>query len=120
MNKEREESIMVLLDTVITLQMAVENLEKLQTTEFNKQKLKQLIKQLIKEVDPIVRINYDRVFNIDEQTTLSIIEEYERIVKNIVHLNIPSKISYGQYCEAWTKDKLKLEETIHEIIKNKL
>ena len=46
MNKEREESIMVLLDTVITLQMAVENLEKLQTTEFNKQKLKQLIKRL--------------------------------------------------------------------------
>lgn len=107
---------MALLDTVITLQMSAENLDRLQQTPFNKQKVKLLIKQLLKEVDPIVQKNYNKIFGIDQETTLSIISEYERHVKYLAPLSIPDKICFGQFTEAWNKDKIQTESTLHRII----
>jgi len=112
----KEEDTMALLDTVITLQMSVENLERLQMTPFNKQKVKMLAKQLIKELDPIVQTNYDKMFGIDQETTLSIINEYERHIKYLAPLNIPNKIAQGQFEEAWVKDRKTTEATLHRII----
>ena len=108
--------MMALLDTVITLQMSAENLDRLVQTPFNKQKVKLLIKQLLKEVDPIVQKNYNKIFGIDEETTLSIISEYERHIKYLAPLNIPTKIAYSQFTEAWNKDRKVIESTIHRII----
>ena len=113
---QNSDDVMTLLDTVITLQMSVENLERLQRTPFNKQKVKMLSKQLIKELDPIVQDNYNKMFGIDQDATLSIIEEYEKHIKYITPLSIPNKITYGQFCEAWNKDKKTTEATIHRII----
>lgn len=107
---------MALLDTVITLQMSAENLDRLQRTPFNKQKVKLLIKQLLKEVDPIVQKNYNKIFNIDEETTLSIISEYERHVKYLAPLNVPDKVRYFQFEEAWNKDRKTTESSLHRII----
>jgi hypothetical protein len=110
------EDTMTLLDTVITLQMSVENLERLQVTPFNKQKVKMLIKQLIKELDPIVQTNYNKMFGIDQERTLSIINEYERHIKYLAPLNTPDKIAQGQFEEAWARDRKTTEATIHRII----
>jgi hypothetical protein len=107
---------MALLDTVITLQMSVENLERLQRAPFNKQKVKMLAKQLIKELDPIVQTNYNKIFGIDQETTLSIVSEYERHIKYLAPLSIPDKIAQGQFFEAWNKDRKTTDATIHRII----
>lgn len=112
----QDNDVMALLDTVITLQMSAENLDRLQRTPFNKQKVKTLIKQLLKEVDPIVQKNYNKIFGIDEETTLSIISEYERHVKYLAPLDIPTKIAYSQFTEAWNKDRKSVESTLHRII----
>jgi hypothetical protein len=111
---------MALLDTVITLQMTVENLDRLQATPFNKQKIKMLSKQLIKELEPVVQENYNKMFGIDQETTLSIITEYERHIKYLAPLNIPNKIAQGQFEEAWVKDRKTVEATLHRIIKKSL
>ena len=95
--------------------MLVENLEQLNT----KQKLKQVTKQFIKESSSIAETDYNKVFGIDEQTTLSIIDEYERLVKSIASLDIPNKIAIGQYKDAWRLNKQETEKQIHLILKNK-
>jgi hypothetical protein len=105
---------MLHLETIILSQMLVENLEQLNT----KQKLKQVTKQFIKESSAIAEKDYNKVFGIDEQTTLSIIDEYERLVKSIASLDIPSKIADGQFKEAWRLNKKETEKQIHLIIKN--
>lgn len=114
----QDDNIMALLDTVITLQMSAENLDRLQQTPFNKQKVKTLIKQLLKEVDPIVQKNYNKIFGIDQETTQSIISEYERHVKYLAPLDIPTTIAFAQFTEAWNKDREVIEKLIHKIIKN--
>ena len=112
----QENNTMALLDTTVILQMSLESLENLQQTPFNKQKVKMLTKQLIKELEPIVEVNYNKVFGIDQETTLAVISEFERGVKSISHLNIPDKIAHCQFFEAWGKDRKTTEATIHRII----
>lgn len=110
----------VLLDTVITLQMSVENLDELKKTDFNKQKIKMLINSLISEIDPIVQKNYGKIFGIDQETTQHIIGEYERYVKYLSGLNMPDKIMFCQMTEAWNIDKKTVEATLHRIINKRV
>jgi hypothetical protein len=107
MNKEEE--LMALLYTVISLQMSVEGLEKLQKTPINKQKIKNLVNQLIKEIDPIVEKNYHTIFNIDESMTQSIISNFENHIKQLSTLNIPDGLVIRQMIDVWGRDKLKTE-----------
>jgi hypothetical protein len=65
----------------------------------------------------VVEANYNKAFGIDQETTLTVISEFERGVKSIASLNIPDKIAHSQFFEAWAKDKKTTEATIHRILK---
>ena len=108
---------MTLLETVIILQMAVESLDELKQTEFNKKQLKTLINQFLKYVDPIVQKNYNKMFGIDAESVQQIISEYEKHVKRLAVFDIPTQISYCQFEEAWQLNRLKTENLIHSVLK---
>lgn len=62
MKDKSPENLIVLLDTIINMQLLIENLEQLQGTHYNKQRIKQQIKSLLKEVIPVAERDYNIVF----------------------------------------------------------
>jgi hypothetical protein len=48
--EKSESNLLVLLESVVMLQLLLENLEELQGTHYNKQRLKQQLNSLIKEI----------------------------------------------------------------------
>jgi len=111
MNKE-----MTVLETFILMQLLVENLESL-PAEINRQRVKQQTKTLISLLSPTVEKYYDKMFDIDSQSTIDICYEYSRLAKQIASLNIPDKIGLSQMLDAWRTDKKTIEATAHRIIK---
>lgn len=116
MTKEQE-NLITLLETIILLQMTVENLEQLQFTKYNKMAIKVKIKALLKEVSPIVEKDYNTVFFNGQNDTQSIILEYEKLVSFISLQQLPSKVALSQMVEAWNLDKKTIEATVHRVIK---
>ena len=114
------DSTTTILDTVILCQMLVENLEELQTTKFNRQKIKMITKNLLSEITPICEAIYDDIFNIDENTVMSITKAYEIHIRNLRGLNIPDKVALAQFTEARRLDLVETEKGIHEILKKHL
>jgi len=112
-----KDNLLTLLETVILLQMTLENLEVLQGTHYNKQRLKQQIKSLIKEITPLAERDYNIVFNNGEEETQAIILEYEKLISYISLQQLPQKVVLSQMIEAWNKDKKTIEATTHRIIK---
>lgn len=113
MNKD----LITLLETVILMQMLVENLELLQSTHYNKQRLKQQIKSLIQEIAPLAERDYDIVFKNGEVDTQNIIKEYEKLVSFISLQQLPQKVVLSQAVEAFNLEPKTIEATIHRIIK---
>ena len=113
MNKD----LITLLETVILMQMLLENLELLQSTHYNKQRLKQQIKSLIQEIAPLAERDYNIVFANGSDETIQIILEYEKLVSFISLQQLPQKVVLSQMCEAFNYEPKTIEATIHRIIK---
>ena len=110
------ENLLTLLDTIIMLQLVVENLETLQGTHYNKQQLKQQIKALLKVASPLVERDYNIVFSNGESETQSILFEVEKLVRFISLQKVPQKVILSQMVEAFNLDQKAMESTLHRII----
>lgn len=110
-------NLIVLLESIILMQMLLENLEDLQDGHYNRQQLKQQIKATIKLIEPLVNRDYGIVFNNGAEDTLSIIFEYEKLVKFISLQQLPQKVALSQIVEAWNHEPKTIEATVHRIIK---
>lgn len=115
--KQEQENLLTLLETIILMQMLIENLEMLQGTHYNKSNLKVKLKTLIKEVSPLAERDYNIVFNNGESETQEIIKEYEKMVSFISLQQLPSKVALSQIVEAWNLEPKTIEATTHRIIK---
>ena len=115
--KQEQENLLTLLETIILMQMLIENLEMLQGTHYNKSNLKVKLKTLISEVSPLAERDYNIVFNNGESETQGIIKEYEKMVSFISLQQLPSKVALSQIVEAWNLEPKTIEATTHRIIK---
>lgn len=114
---QNPKNLIVLLESVILMQMMLENLEQLQGTHYNKMQLKQQIKQLIKTIAPLAERDYNIVFSNGESDTQSIVFEYEKLVSYISLQQLPQKVALSQLVEAFNYDKKTMEATCHRILK---
>ncbi|QRE03525.1 hypothetical protein [Flavobacterium psychrophilum] len=110
-------NLITLLETVILMQMLLENLESLQGTHYNKQRLKQQIKSLINEIAPLAERDYNIVFKNGENDTKNIISEYEKLVSFISLQQLPQKVVLSQMVEAFNCEPKTVEANIHRILK---
>ena len=116
MTKE-ETNLITLLETVILMQMLLENLETLQGTHYNKFQLKLKIKALLKEIAPLAERDYGIVFANGERDTQSIVMEYEKLISYISLQQLPQKVALSQIVESWNLEPKTIEATCHRIIK---
>ena len=106
------------LKVIVGSQLLVEDLEGLkEVTMYNKQKVKQLTNQLIKELCKVAEKDYNAVFGIDEQLTLNIAYEYDKLIKMVASKNIPEMVELSQICEAYNYDRETMESCSHRIIR---
>jgi hypothetical protein len=117
-NEEKsKKNLITLLETIILMQMLLENLELLQGSHYNKSNLKVKIKSLLKEVAPLAERDYGIVFNNGEHDTQSIIKEYEKLVSFISLQQLPQKVVLSQMVEAFNKSPKQVEGIVHKILK---
>jgi anion-transporting ArsA/GET3 family ATPase len=114
-----KEDNMLNLDLTVIGQIYVEILEQYQQTSKNKFKRKSLIKQLIKELEVDTERDFNKLFELDEQTLLSIQQNYEYAIQNFAIRNIPDKIILSQMMSAYEKDPSGIEASVHRILKKK-
>jgi len=114
----KEEDLLTLLETIILMQMLIENLETLQNSHYNKMRLKVKLKDMIKEVEPLVKRDYGIVFSNGEAHTQEIIKEYEKLVSFISLQKLPSKVALSQFVEAFNKSPKQMEGIVHKILKS--
>jgi hypothetical protein len=117
MNGENNEDLITLLETIILMQMMLENLELLQNTHYNKSHLKVKIKTLLKEITPLAERDYNVVFNNGERDTQSIIKEYEKLISFISLQQLPQKVILTQMIQAFNTSPKQVEGIIHKILK---
>lgn len=114
---QSQNNLITLLESVILMQMLLENLETLQGTHYNRQQIKQQLKSTIKLIAPLAERDYNIVFNNGEVETQSIIFEYEKLVSFISLQKLPQKVILSQLIEAFNHDKKTIESTVHRILK---
>jgi hypothetical protein len=114
-NEKSDKNMLVLLEAIILIQLLLENLEELQGTHYNKQRLKQQMNYLIKELEPLAERDYNVVFNNGQEETIKIANEYSKMVKFISLQKLPSKVALTQIVEAWNIDHEIIEATVHRI-----
>lgn len=114
---QEPKNLMTLLETIILMQMMMENLELLQGTHYNKSNLKVKIKTLLKEITPLAERDYNIVFKNGEMDTQSIVMEYEKLVSYISLQQLPQKVALSQIVESWNYEPKTIEATCHRIIK---
>jgi len=113
-----EEQLFKVLETIVNSQLLVENLEDLKDiTMYNRLKVKHLTNQLIKELANIAEKDYNAIFGIDQQLTLNISYEYDKLIKMIARKNIPEKVELSQICEAYALDRQSMEANTHRILR---
>lgn len=113
----KEEDLLTLLETIILMQMLIENLETLQNSHYNKMRLKVKLKDMIKEVSPLVERDYGIVFSNGEAESQEIIREYEKLVSYISLQKLPSKVALSQMVECFNLEPKTMEANCHRIIK---
>lgn len=114
---QEPKNLMTLLETIILMQMMMENLELLQGTHYNRSNLKVKIKTLLKEITPLAERDYNIVFKNGEMDTQSIVMEYEKLVSYISLQQLPQKVALSQIVESWNHEPKTIEATCHRIIK---
>lgn len=115
MNEEH----MITMDLTLIGQLHLEVLEQYQRTPKNKQRRKVLIKQLIKELEPEAERDFNKMFKLDEETLLSVQQNYEYAVKSFAIRNVPDKVIMSQLLAAYDKDPQGVESSVHRILKKK-
>lgn len=114
-NEKSESNLLVLLETIVYLQLLLENLEELQGTHYNKQKLKQQINAFINTIEPLAERDYNVVFGNGQEETIKILNEYSKMVKFISLQKLPSKVYLSQIVQAWNTDHKTIEEIVQKI-----
>ena len=114
-NEKSESNLLVLLETIVYLQLLLENLEELQGTHYNKQKLKQQINAFINTIEPLAERDYNVVFGNGQEETIKILNEYSKMVKFISLQKLPSKVYLSQIVQAWNTDHKTIEEIAQKI-----
>lgn len=114
-NEKSESNLLILLETIVYLQLLLENLEELQGTHYNKQKLKQQINAFINTIEPLAERDYNVVFGNGQEETIKILNEYSKMVKFISLQKLPSKVYLSQIVQAWNTDHKTIEEIVQKI-----
>ena len=112
-----EKDLLNLLESIILMQMLVENLEEMQFTHFNVQKVKMQTNNLIKELTPIIEKDYNTVYRNGDDETIKIINNYESLVKSISMLQLPPKVLISQFTHAWNIDSKRITGIVDKILK---
>lgn len=110
-------NLLTLLESVILMQMLLENLEQLQGTHYDRQQIKQQVKKTIALISPLAERDYNIVFRNGQEDVQSIISEYEKLVSFISLQKLPQKVVLSQMVEAFNYDPHTIEATTHRIIK---
>jgi|SRR6478736_3729152 len=105
------------LDIIVSSQILLEYLEQFQRTPLYRQKKVNLIKSLIKELEKDTEDEFNKAFGLDENTLLTIQQNYEYALKSFAVRNIPNKIVMAQLMMAYEKDPSSMEANIHRILK---
>ena len=109
--------LLTLLETIILMQMLVENLDELKNKHYDKQLVKNRLNALLKTVSPLAERDYNIVFKNGEHDTQSIISEYEALISHISNQQVPQKVALSQMVQAWNFDRKTMEATTHRILK---
>lgn len=116
-NNQQSEEMFLVLEIIIISQIYLEKLEDLQLTMYNKQKIKNLMKQLIPNLEEVANRDYNKIFNQNEDFTLNIMYEYDKMVKLIARRNVPQNVELSQILDSYDLDRKTMEATAHRIIK---
>ena len=116
-NHRNKHDLLTLLETIILMQMLVENLDELKNKHYDKQLVKNRLNALLKTVAPLAERDYNIVFKNGEHDTQSIIKEYEALVSHISNQQVPQKVALSQMVQAWNFDRDTMEGTTHRILK---
>ena len=101
MAQYKEEELLNLLESIILMQLLVENLEDAKFNHYNIQKVKMLTKSWLKEAIPVAEKDYGTVYNNGGDETVKICNQYESLVKSISKLQLPTKVLIAQFTSAF-------------------
>ena len=114
---QKEKQLEKALELVIHLQLIAEIIDEL-PQDIKRQKIKQVANQLASLIEPIIKVNYDKMFFTDEQTTGTIVYEIDKLVKMLSRGGLQKKVFLSQAVEAHETQPQKSEELIHNILIN--
>jgi len=117
MAQYKEEELLNLLESIILMQLLVENLEDAKFNHYNIQKVKMLTKSWLKEVIPVAEKDYGTVYNNGGDETVKICNQYESLVKSISKLQLPTKVLVAQFTAAWEIDSKSITLIVDKILK---
>lgn len=105
------------LDIITTQQILLESLESYQRTPQYRQKKVNLIKSLIKELEKDTVNDYNKAFDLDEETLRTVQQNYQFAIESFSSRNIPDKVAMSQLLMAWSKDRSGMEANVYRILK---
>ena len=113
MNKD----IMLTLKLATVGQLMLELLEQFERLPQNRQKKKNLIKQLIPELEKDTVQDFNKAFQVDENTLMIIQQSYDATITDLAKRDIPSVVIQRQMWDAYFKEPNSMEANIHRILK---
>jgi len=105
------------LDIIIQQQLLIENLEAFKRTSLFRHKKVNLIKSLIIELEKDTVDDFNKAFNLDAETLMSVQDNYEYAIKSFAVRNIPNKIFMAQMLMAFELDGSGMEANVSRILK---
>lgn len=105
------------LDIICLQQILLESLETYQRTPQYRHKKVNLVKSLIKELEKDTVNDFNKAFGLDQETLLTVQQNYVYAVEQFAVRNIPDKVVMAQLLMAYEKDRSAMESNIHRILK---
>ena len=105
------------LDIITQQQILLESLESYQRTPQYRHKKVNLIKSLINELEKDTIGDFNKAFNLDQETLRTVQQNYQFAIQNFAIRNVPDKIAHAQMLMAWDKDRSSMESNVHRILK---
>jgi len=104
------------LDIIVIQQLLIESLEQFSRTPQYRQKKVNLIKSLIKELEKDTVSDYNKAFGLDEETLITVQQNYQFAIESFSSRNIPDKVAMSQLLMAWSKDRSGMEANVFRIL----
>lgn len=111
---------MDVLDIILQSMLLVEKLESFQIkNHYNIPQVQKVLKNTLRVLVPLAERDYAIVVGNDEETTQSLMREYESLVSKLTTIDIPKKMIINQALDAFEIDPKTIEATIHRVLKKK-